>query len=231
MKRTLLIGSIFLIGTSAHAYREIEGFEAGTVAGSVKLTKAAPAKAAKAVTQDAGACGKSQEDVSYKVGKDGAFANVVVFLDGIKKGKKIGSPTAEIDQRTCQYSPHISAFPVGTKLSILNSDTVLHNTHSYLGNQTLFNVALPNKGAKVPKDITEPGIIKFACDAGHTWMSAWAYVTDHPYVTVTDKDGKFSLSDVPAGEYTLKTWHEVEGEKTAKVTVAAGGTAKVEVAY
>jgi len=33
-------------------------------------------------------------------------------------------------------------------------------------------------------------------------------VVPHPYYVVTDANGRFELSNVPAGEYTLVAWHE-----------------------
>ena len=36
------------------------------------------------------------------------------------------------------------------------------------------------------------------------------------------------LTDVPAGDYELKVWQEKLGEKTQKITVTAGGSAKAD---
>lgn len=228
----VIAGLIFGVAPDASArYREVDKVDGGSISGTVTLTKSPPAAAKLKITKDKAVCGGDKTDETYVVGANKGFANVVVFLDKVRKGKKIGSPEATIDQKTCQYSPHVLAFPVGTKLFISTSDSVLHNTHTYLGTKTVFNIALPTKGMKVPKVIKEPGVIEFKCDAGHTWMHAWAYVTEHPYVTVTDKDGKFTLSDVPAGKYKVKTWHEKEGEKTGKVEVSKGGTATLDIAY
>ena len=52
---------------------------------------------------------------------------------------------------------------------------------------------------------------------------------EHPYYAVTDGEGKFSLSDVPAGEYEVKIWHETLGETMQNVTVEAGGDASLAV--
>ena len=34
-------------------------------------------------------------------------------------------------------------------------------------------------------------------------MEGWIYVVDNPYYAVTGADGKFSITDVPPGDYTL----------------------------
>ena len=62
-------------------------------------------------------------------------------------------------------------------------------------------------------------------------MSAFVVVTDHPYHTITDAYGAYEIRDVPPGRYTLSVWHEELGTREAPVTVEAGGTATVDVAF
>lgn len=230
-RRSLLTIALSLtLAAHAYAYQEVDKVDGGTLTGTVK-TKHAASKATKPVTKDQATCGQTQPDETYVVGKDGGFANVVVFLDGISQGKKIPNATVVVENAKCRFSPHVTAYAVGTKLTVGNSDQILHNTHTYMDGNTVFNFALPMKGTKASKTVEEAGVIKFGCDVGHTWMSAWSYVTEHPYVVVTDKDGKFTMADIPPGEYTVKTWHEAAGSKTGKVTITKGGTATFDLSY
>jgi len=48
---------------------------------------------------------------------------------------------------------------------------------------------------------------------------------------VTDSDGSFELSDVPAGSYKLTVWHEALGEKTVDVTVTAGKATATDLSF
>jgi hypothetical protein len=48
--------------------------------------------------------------------------------------------------------------------------------------------------------------LKFKCDV-HPWMFSYVTVVDHPYFAVTDKDGNFSIKNVPAGKYTITALH------------------------
>ncbi|HEX6767755.1 MAG TPA: carboxypeptidase-like regulatory domain-containing protein, partial [Candidatus Binatia bacterium] len=63
----------------------------------------------------------------------------------------------------------------------------------------------------------------------HDWMSGWFFVAAHPYFSVSDENGAFSLSHVPPGSYTVEVWHEKLGTQSKKVDVAADG--KVEVNF
>jgi hypothetical protein len=42
-------------------------------------------------------------------------------------------------------------------------------------------------------------------------MRAWVWVFDHPYVAVTDTEGKFEIKGVPAGRWRLVIWHSETG--------------------
>jgi len=93
----------------------------------------------------------------------------------------------------------------------VNSDAVLHNVHAVATGPTpatVFNLAMPFKGQKLPIPMRKPGLMKLQCDAGHTWMSGYIYVFEHPYYAVTDEKGAFTIKDVPPGDYTVEMWHE-----------------------
>jgi len=203
---------------------------AGSISGTISY--AGDAKdAAVTVTKDNETCdpaGKAPEGAVIVT--DGKVKNAVVYLDGVKEGKKFDKGTLLVDNVACVFTPRVSVAHVGDQLDAKNSDPVLHNTHLFLkkGNKNLFNIALPQKDQIITKKLKKSGLVDVRCDA-HEWMQAWVYVSTHPYVALTGADGSFSMSDVPAGDYTAKIWHEKLGEKDAKVSVTAGGDAKVEV--
>jgi hypothetical protein len=210
---------------------------AGTIQGTVKVAGPCPHPAALPVVKDASVCGKDAPNESVLVNKKGGLQNVVVFVKDAKfTGKPAPIEHAALDQRGCRYFPHVQALTVGTPLSLMNNDAILHNVHANDTGMTVFNVAMPIKGQKLPIPMRKPGLMKLQCDAGHTWMNGWIYVFDHPYYAVTDESGAFTIKDVPAGEYTVEVWHEpTDGQgpgvrTTTKVKVAEGAAAKLDVA-
>jgi hypothetical protein len=182
------------------------------------------------ITKDNTACevhaGTAERPASALVATDGKLKNVVVWLDGVSAGKAFDIGTVEIDNQNCTFVPHVSIGKVGGMVAAKNSDPVLHNTHLFLkqGGKNLVNIALPQQGQVIEKKLKKKGIVDVKCDA-HEWMQAYIFVADNPYAAVTGDDGTFSLGDVPAGEYTLKMWHETLGSHETTVTVTAGGTA------
>jgi hypothetical protein len=201
----------------------------GTVTGTVRLAKPCPALPPHPVMKDGSVCGREAPNEAVVVGARGALRNVVAFLKDARFSGTLAPVTgAALDQKQCRYFPHVQALTVGTPLSLMNNDAILHNVHANDTGMTVFNVAMPIKGQKLPIPMRKPGLMKLQCDAGHTWMNGWIYVFDHPYFAVTDERGAFVIKNVPPGEYVLELWHEpADGlgagvRTTAKVKVGAG---------
>jgi hypothetical protein len=60
-------------------------------------------------------------------------------------------------------------------------------------------------------------------------MFAYVSVFDHPYFAVTDKDGKFTIKNVPDGKYTIQAFHRraapAASPASKEVEVKGGTTA------
>ena len=65
----------------------------------------------------------------------------------------------------------------------------------------------------------------------HPWMKAYLGVFEHPYFALSGADGRFTLKDLPPGEYTIEAWHERFGTKSVEIAVQANQTAEVTVTY
>jgi plastocyanin len=197
----------------------------GTISGTVKYAGTPPPMKKLDITKDKQVCGlQTHFDESLDVGSDGGIKYAVVVLKGVTGAKPT---TVEYDQKGCVYSPRVIAFPAGSKVNVKNDDGILHNIHSYSTKNPPFNLAQPKFKKVMTVEIKQPEIIKLTCDA-HAWMTGWWYVTDSPYVAVTDDKGNFTIKDVPPGEYTAEVWQEKLGTQDQKVDVKAGATAKVD---
>jgi plastocyanin len=136
-----------------------------------------------------------------------------------------------IDQKGCQYFPHIVGLRVGQTLKLRNSDGLLHNVHALPKVNTPFNMAMPaNRTEADAKFGKAEGMFMVKCDV-HPWMAAYVGVFANPFFAVSGKDGKFKISGLPAGSYEIEAWHEKLGVQTTKVTVgAAAATANFSFA-
>ena len=254
--RFLLITSLTFGITSIlfaqEAYREIDVKNGGTIKGTVILKGTPPAPEMITVAADTASCGKTKTLSSLTIGTNQGVKDTIVGLEGVTQGRKLDRTVhVELDQLKCEYAPHILIVPKGATVQFVNSDSILHNIHAYdlqsktdaqIGPKTLFNMALPIKGMKIAKPMSQSGLVRMLCDAGHPWMNAYVLVTEHPYFAITDENGNFVLNGVPPGTYTITMWHEGQAKVetstksyaasepyriSQKVTVTAGGTSQV----
>jgi hypothetical protein len=213
------------------AYEVVTVTNGGTIDGVVTLSGAAPAPVPIKVTKNQDYCGQTIPNPAYTVDGSGGLANVIVYLKDVTKGKAAPAEPLALVNEHCMFSPRAQGAMVGGQIKISSDDPVLHNTHPQNAetNATIYNIALPFKGFSVTKPLPgSPGLIKIKCDA-HEWMHAWIMELDHPYYATTGADGHFTIKDVPPGNYTLVAWHEVAGEKSEPVVIAAGQTAKSKI--
>lgn len=164
------------------------------------------------------------------IGKKGGVKNAVVYLRGpVIGGRSFDLPTRAptIDQKGCRFEPHVRIVAVGSNLDLLNSDQILHNFHTYSRTNPSLNKTQPKSLPKMTLTFERPEIFEVRCDI-HDWMQAWLVVADHPYYTVTDEEGRFQLTDVPAGDYTLSLWHESLGTRSKRLRVTEGEETKIE---
>lgn len=229
----LALGLILVSGAGAWAYEETDVAQGGSISGVARYSGEAPAPQPIKVDKDVEYCGKKPkmtEDLLVSKAKE--LKNAVVYIEKIEKGKKIGEEKVVLENKDCRYEPHVQAATVGATIEVVNSDPVLHNTHTLLNKtDTVFNVALPTQGQRIPKKLKKAGVINTMCDAGHHWMAAYIVVVDNPYHAVSDASGKFSIKDVPPGQYKLTVWHEKLGTKSVDVTVEAGKDAVADVGF
>jgi plastocyanin len=201
---TAVIGFVFAVRVAS----------AGSITGTVTLNGTPPPEKEITPLKEDATCGKLVEGMPtthfFVVGANKGLADVVVVVKGVPNAKSTGasSPPAELDQKGCQYLPSISAIQTGQKLIVKNSDPVLHNVHSLsAAGNTDYNLAQMAGAPDLTFTFDKPeNFLKFKCDV-HGWMFAWVTVVDHPYFAVTDKDGKFTIKNVPPGKYKVVAMH------------------------
>ncbi len=186
---------------------------------------------------DPGCAIKHDEPVLPEVlvlGEGNTMANVLVRIkSGLPEARwPVPSEAAVMDQEGCKYIPHVIGIRAGQTLRILNSDGLLHNVHALPKVNQEFNMAMPASRTEAERVFDRPELPPFQvkCDV-HPWMTSYIAVMDHPHFSVTEKDGGFTISGIPAGTYEVEAWHEVLGTQSTSVTVADGETATADFTF
>jgi len=226
IRTVLMTATVLSWSVAAYAYEGGAVANGGSISGQVKVQGTVPPPKTLEVTKDKEVCGQHElKDEELLVSSGGGLQNAVVSIVNITKGKAFAPGEATLDQQGCKYVPHVLLFPAGSTVKINNDDGILHNIHTYSTKNPPINRAQPKFKKTIEEKFAEPEVIKVTCDA-HGWMQGWFVSQDNPYFVITDADGNFKLTDVPAGDYEVKVWHGKLGEKTQKVTVPAGADAK-----
>src|SRR5262249_23131365 len=79
--------------------------------------------------------------------------------------------------------------------------------HAWRDVSSVFDVKISPGASGIRRPLVNAGFYKINCDL-HPWERSWLYVSDHPYVAITNEKGEFQIKDVPPGTYDLRVWHE-----------------------
>jgi plastocyanin len=229
---SLWLGALYVVtfSSTARAYEEIPVSNGATIRGNVKVEGKLPKPPPLQVTKFKEVC-RDVPNETLLIGPGQGVRYAVVTLEGITKGKAVEKEAIhELDNLGCRFVPHVLASSVGQFVVFKNSDPILHTAHAlFTSGQPQFNVGLyPGRVSRKP--LVTPGVVKIICEV-HPWMSAYIVVTDHPYYSVTDVYGEYLISDIPAGSYQLKVWHETLGAEEKPVEVKAGGSHNVDFVF
>lgn len=201
--------AIVLAGLASAA----RGQEWGDLEGTFLFKGTPPTPAKISADKDPEYCGKHNlVDESIVVNKDNkGLANVVVYL--LAKPAKIhpdydkdAKAEIKLDNENCRFSPHVQGIRVGQTLVLGNKDPIGHNTKADFFNNNPFNDLIP-AGGSVKKTFTKLETTPSALSCSiHPWMNAHLLIREDPYFAISDKDGNFSIKNLPAGEHTFVVW-------------------------
>ena len=161
-----------------------------------------------------------------------AEAAVSVSSPALRRLKTNRKPaTHKIDQTNFRFVPETTVIRTGDFVHFHNSDRGVHNVRA---SNTIepFSSNIGNGGVLKRQFNDRLGVLKpvqIGC-VFHSAMQAWIFVFPHPYYALTKEDGKFRLSGIPEGSYTLQMAHPGGGLRWSKrVKVTAGKTLKLDI--
>jgi hypothetical protein len=158
---------------------------AGSVSGDVELT--------------------NSKDPAVRKRRD--YSGVVIWLEPVDHPAPASPPRRiEMLQRDKQFVPHVVALSVGSTVDFPNLDPIFHNAFSNFSGQP-FDIGLYAPRTSRSVTFRTPGIVRVFCNI-HSTMSAVIAVVNSPWFAVSQAGGKYVISNVPAGEYVLRLFHE-----------------------
>jgi plastocyanin len=150
----------------------------------------------------------------------------VVYLEG--SFPKRGMPIKQVAQKDLAFVPSLLPVQVGTKVEFPNLDDTYHSIFSYSPAKRFDLGRYRPEERPIPSEVFDKsGLVTLRCDI-HEHMRGLILVLNTPYFVVTNPDGRFRLSALPAGRYVLKAWIDSKTTRQQPVELKSGATAHVD---
>ena len=205
----------------------------GTVSGIVLFRGTPPPRVPIDMSQDPACAFAASPNLSEQVVTDkGKLANVFVYVKGAPHLNRPAMPVL-MDQHGCRFVPHVVAVAAGGVVQFRNSDPTMHNVHSMAVEAGNKRVDISQGPGSKPQDVIfaeAENMVPVRCN-NHPWMNAFINVSPNTFFAVTDTDGRFSIPQLPEGNYTLVFVHEKLGTQEVPVSVKALGDTTVSATF
>jgi plastocyanin len=137
-------------------------------------------------------------------------SQVVVWLVPTGAVQRVSANTQKTHYRLVQHNkrfePNLLVVPVGSVVDFPNADPWFHNVFSlYRGKR--FDLGLYQAGAQRSVKFDRLGPSYLFCNI-HPGMTGVVLAVDSSLFGVTGKTGRYSIADVPPGNYTIHVWYE-----------------------
>ena len=127
--------------------------------------------------------------------------SVVILEPRVPLNVPLPTEPVEMDQFGRDFIPRLIVVRAGQQVLFKNSEDELHTVHVKDGEGlSLFNVAMPIQGGEHDHTFDDAGDYAVSCNA-HQEMHATIVVVESPYAVVADRDGTFTLPEMPPGSY------------------------------
>jgi len=151
--------------------------------------------------------GQLTGNVVLEPSTNSSTTSTVVWLAPTEAGAPPVAPMhAVLAQKNKAFEPHLLVITKGSSVDFPNRDPWFHNVFSLFDGKR-FDLGLYEAGTSRTVRFDREGVSFIFCNI-HPEMSAVVVVVGSPYFTTTNKQGTFTLSDVPPGRYMLHVWNE-----------------------
>lgn len=152
----------------------------------------------------------------------------VVYLEGTF-GPQTPPPKQQVIQKDLVFIPALLPIQLGTTVEFPNKDDCYHNIFSFSPAKRFDLGRYRPDTVPVPSVVFDKaGLVTLRCDI-HEHMRALILVLDTPHFVTTDAEGKFRLSNLPAGRFTLKAWLDSKTTLERAVDLKNDSTLRVDL--
>lgn len=147
-----------------------------------------------------------------------SLEGIVVSIEGAQVDGQPQSAVYTLDHKNLDLTPHVLVVRVGSTVRFENTDGMPCRIYSISSTGIFVLRGTDGKPATVTFD--RPGVVEVRC-ADHARIYAYIVVKENSYFALADAAGRYQISNVPSGEYTLQVWYEGTVLKRKTVRVGA----------
>lgn len=165
----------------------------------------------------------------------GQLASAVVFLRGVdpRRSRPWDHPTAQVELK--RYQMYVRQGEIesrygfvrrGCNVEVASQQNFFHAVQ--VRGAAFFTLPLADADFVHRRRLDRPGVVELTSASGCFWMGCWLFVDDHPYYVRTDSQGRFTLTQVPAGDYQLVCWLPDWREVSREIDADSWETASIQ---
>lgn len=110
-----------------------------------------------------------------------------------------------ISQKNARFDPPLAVVVKGQTVDFPNDDNIDHNVFSF-SKVKKFDLGIYPKGEKKSLVFDREGPVLIFCSV-HEQMNGILFVVPNALYALTDSAGRFSITGVPVGRYSVRTWN------------------------
>jgi hypothetical protein len=167
---------------------------------------------------------------SVVTGPNNSLENVVVYISNGAPDDSVPGRAVTLEQKGCQYLPHMLTFQVNQMFEIVNDDQTSHNIHPLPRVNREWNKSQPAGTPPIAEKYDKPEFIMVKCNV-HEWMRGYFAVMKNSHFDVTGGDGGYKLPNLAPGKYKVTAWHESYGEQSQDVIISGSETQTVNFVF
>lgn len=215
-------------------YQSVSVSNGGTISGAVRFNGELQNDSTTVLPEDYNSCNKRLViDEFSRI--NGRVENAVVWLLDIRLGKHPPlNRRYEVRKKNCLLEPSLQVAMVGGNVNLTNSDAVIEqaNIVNIATGKSAGVAPFSDAGQVVPnfQMLRSTGAYEIFIESRPA-SRAWVVALDHPYYAITDKQGSFTISNVPSGTYTLRVWHPLLGTLDMVVEVTGRSRTTVDALF
>lgn len=152
----------------------------------------------------------------------------VVYLEGDFPAPP-STLTVQLPQKDMAFIPALLPIRTGTRVEFPNHDDQYHNVFSFSAPKRFDLGRYRPDDRPVPAQVFDKaGLVTLRCEI-HEHMRGLILVLDTPHFVVTDAAGRFKLTGLPSGRYTLKAW--IDSKTTRAHTVELNAETRLKLDF